>query len=508
MSSWDTYETSGAAAPQPSSEVTIGHTLQGRTDSYSVLEWLGEGCFGRVAKCHAVDQDRIVAVKLLKEQQFKDMEHEVSHVCQMKLEAQSVHDGAAQCPRPQPHKHRVCFLERFEVMGLHCLAFEMLEVDLFSFMSNRDWVPLQLNEIRPIAHQLLVALDALKGLGIVHTDIKPDNIMFSDLEEHPLKVKLIDFGEARKVSQVQLGATLQPCGSRAPEVTLGLPYTEAIDVWGVGCILAFLYLAENLFPVTCEYQAVKRLVTLLGMPPDHLLEAGLYSNNFFTQVQSSNSAAWRLLTAEEYAAKYKTTTEEEHSYFEVPSCLDGLVCNPPENSTAKVEDRKAFLDLLKGLLNMFGDQRLTPSQALQHNYITMGHLQKAELQGYFMISEELMSICPSVDSSLSPLKEDQTSVSDATAESQTDAPKSDTSTGQDSGWESQSQLIMMVKKVSVQTALVLIVEETEGFDGAAEEDVSENEDQICENPGSESEFEEKGDRRVKISQQSQEQEHP
>ncbi|XP_055022173.1 homeodomain-interacting protein kinase 1-like isoform X2 [Boleophthalmus pectinirostris] len=269
MSSWDTYETSGAAAPQHSSEVTIGHTLQGRTDSYSVLQWLGEGCFGRVAKCHAMDQDRIVAVKLLKEQQFKEKEHEVSM-----MEELSVLDPS--------HTNIVCFVEQFEVMGLHCLAFEMLEVDLYSFMSNRNWVPLQLNEIRPIAHQLLVALDALKGLGIVHTDIKPDNIMFVDLQEHSLRVKLIDFGEARKASRVQLGATLQPCGSRAPEVTLGLPYTEAIDVWGVGCILAFLYLADNLFPVTCEYQAVKRLVTLLGMPPDHLLEAGLHSKNFFT----------------------------------------------------------------------------------------------------------------------------------------------------------------------------------------------------------------------------------
>lgn len=45
---------------------------------------------------------------------------------------------------------------------------------------------------------------------------------------------------------------------RAPEIALGLHFTEAIDVWGVGCTLAFLYLADNLFPVDCDFQMVPR----------------------------------------------------------------------------------------------------------------------------------------------------------------------------------------------------------------------------------------------------------
>lgn len=52
---------------------------------------------------------------------------------------------------------------------------------------------------------------------------------------------------------------------RAPEVALGLPFTEAIDVWGVGCVLAFLYLAENLFPVDCEYQMVKNVFNVFKL---------------------------------------------------------------------------------------------------------------------------------------------------------------------------------------------------------------------------------------------------
>ena len=43
---------------------------------------------------------------------------------------------------------------------------------------------------------------------------------------------------------------------RAPEISLGLPFSEAVDVWGVGCVLVFLYLAQNPFSLKCEYQMV------------------------------------------------------------------------------------------------------------------------------------------------------------------------------------------------------------------------------------------------------------
>ena len=62
--------------------------------------------------------------------------------------------------------------------------------------------------------QLLVALDALKGLGIMHTDIKPDNIMLVDAVNQPFRVKLIDFGLALPASAAWPGISLQPRGFR------------------------------------------------------------------------------------------------------------------------------------------------------------------------------------------------------------------------------------------------------------------------------------------------------
>lgn len=57
--------------------------------------------------------------------------------------------------------------------------------------------------------QLLVALDALEYLGIVHSDIKPDNIMVVNAESEPLRVKLIDFGLAFPTSKIWRGMQIQ-----------------------------------------------------------------------------------------------------------------------------------------------------------------------------------------------------------------------------------------------------------------------------------------------------------
>ncbi|GLD45580.1 homeodomain-interacting protein kinase 1-like protein, partial [Lates japonicus] len=337
-------------------EVQVGQTLFSSSSSYSLLEFIGEGCFGKVAKCQNLTTKETVAVKILKKDTdfIKDTEKEVSM-----LKVVSVLNS--------DHTNVVKFFERFEYMGQTCLAFEMLDRSLYELLQERNWKPLSLNEIRPVTKQLLVALDALKELGILHTDIKPDNIMFVNKQDQPFRVKLIDFGEAIPASKVQPGLDLQPVGYRAPEIALGFPFTEAIDVWGVGCTLAFLYLADNLFPVECDYQMMKCMVEVLGQPEDHLLHAGKYTRYY--------SVRRRLLTTpEEFTAVSNVKPGERDSFIELPSSLDDLVNIYPKGEAAEFEDQRAFVDIMKQLLHLDGDHRISPCQALQHYFITMSHL--------------------------------------------------------------------------------------------------------------------------------------
>ena len=60
-----------------------------------------------------------------------------------------------------------------------------------------------------------MALDALRGIGVLHADLHPDNVMFVNRQDQPARIKVINFGQATLASSVQLGAELQPLGYRS-----------------------------------------------------------------------------------------------------------------------------------------------------------------------------------------------------------------------------------------------------------------------------------------------------
>uniref|UniRef100_A0A665UIN9 Protein kinase domain-containing protein n=1 Tax=Echeneis naucrates TaxID=173247 RepID=A0A665UIN9_ECHNA len=161
-------------------------------------------------------------------------------------------------------KNIVRFIDSFRYHHHSCLAFEMLDMSLWDLVNKREWEPLSLNEIRPVTRQLLVAFEALESIGIMHTDLKPDNVMLVNHKDQPFRIKLIDFGLAIHTSEAKIGMRMQATSYRAPEVNLGLPLTESVDMWALGCVMAFLYFGANLFPGSCPYHWMKTVVHLVG----------------------------------------------------------------------------------------------------------------------------------------------------------------------------------------------------------------------------------------------------
>ena len=66
----------------------------------------------------------------------------------------------------------------------------MLEQNLYDFLKQNKFQPLPLKYIRPITHQVLTALLKLKQLGLIHADLKPENIMLLDPVRQPYRVKV------------------------------------------------------------------------------------------------------------------------------------------------------------------------------------------------------------------------------------------------------------------------------------------------------------------------------
>lgn len=190
--------------------------LRGKSCKYLLRNLKGEGSFGKVARCVKLDTMDNVAVKIVKKWSTWSAKKEVNA------------------------------FKRISILHHVCIVLKVLDRSLQDFMIERRCKPLHLSEIRVISQQMLMGLNALKSLGMVHADIKLDNIMLVNHRLHSFRVKLIDFGYAAPVSSVKCGTTIQAIGYRAPEVILGLKMDEATDMWSLACVMEYLFLSQHL----------------------------------------------------------------------------------------------------------------------------------------------------------------------------------------------------------------------------------------------------------------------
>uniref|UniRef100_A0A3P9HUZ1 Protein kinase domain-containing protein n=1 Tax=Oryzias latipes TaxID=8090 RepID=A0A3P9HUZ1_ORYLA len=227
---------------------------------------LGQGSFGKVLHYKIQDTSEDVAVKFIKRKEgLKELKM---------LKKINAFD---------PDKN--CFLkmlDHFEYKSLICVVSEKLDQTLSDIILKRNQRPFDVCELRPVAQQLLVALRALKTIGLVHCDIKLNNVMFVNHQSYPYKVKLIDFGLAREKTSLRRISNIQIVGYKAPEVVFGCPLDEAVDMWSVGCVLAGMYKAKHFYPRTCLYDYIASIIHMQGQPPDNVL----FKDGFFKQNQS------------------------------------------------------------------------------------------------------------------------------------------------------------------------------------------------------------------------------
>ena len=153
--------------------------------------------------------------------------------------------------------------------------------------------------------QVLEGLRDLHRDGYVHCDLKPENILIKSYKK--CEVKIIDLGSSCFRSD-NLSLYVQSRSYRAPEVILGLPYDEKIDLWSLGCILAELCSGEVqssyhyklclytetsnnknscvfqvLFPNEAVAMILARIVAVLGPIETVMLEKGQETDKYFTK---------------------------------------------------------------------------------------------------------------------------------------------------------------------------------------------------------------------------------
>ena len=225
-----------------------------------------------------------------------------------------------------------------------CIAFELLSSNLYEFCKTNGFRGLSLGLCRRFAGQLLRSLRFLRAQRIIHCDLKPENVLL----ERPNKsaIKLVDFGSSCFEDE-RAYTYIQSRFYRAPEVILGTPYDQGIDMWSLGCVLAELYAGRPLFPGENEAEQLARIMEVIGAPPPSALADATRAETFFRRGTGEPKPA---------------TTHTRDGKRRVPGSRDLA-------EVLRCTDR-AFVSFIEKCLRWNARDRLTPERALKHEWIT------------------------------------------------------------------------------------------------------------------------------------------
>ncbi|KAF7522633.1 hypothetical protein PCG10_007353 [Penicillium crustosum] len=344
----------------------LGSEEAGHKNRYLILDVLGQGTFGQVVKCQNLKTGEVVAVKVIK--------NKTAYFNQSMMEVSVLDLLNSKYDKNDDH-HLLRLKDTFIHRQHLCLAFELLSVNLYELIKQNQFRGLSTTLVRVFAQQLLNALSLLNKAHLIHCDLKPENILLKNLES-PI-IKVIDFGSACDERQT-VYTYIQSRFYRSPEVLLGLPYSSAIDMWSLGCIVVELFLGLPLFPGSSEYNQVCRIVEMLGIPPTWMLEMGKQSGEFFEKTQDEfGRKTYRLKSLEQYSREHNTKEQPSKKYFSA-STLEEIIRSypmPRKNMKQAEVDRElnnriAFIDFVRGLLSINPLERWSPQQAKLHPFIT------------------------------------------------------------------------------------------------------------------------------------------
>ncbi len=215
---------------------------------YEVVEWLGEGGAGVVVHARHTETGADVKLKMLHPATVADDLAMARIEREVELTRRLTHPGL----------ERVYDIETYDLVTL--LVSEYIPGHSLQTLLDDEPGPLPADRALRIIMQLTDALAAAHDEGVIHRDLKPDNIIVGAGD----RVRIIDFGVATAEGARQLTAPGMIVGTIdyiAPETWGGKRPTPAADVWALGTIAYRLITGTMPFPVRADfgvYEAVRK----------------------------------------------------------------------------------------------------------------------------------------------------------------------------------------------------------------------------------------------------------
>lgn len=300
-------------------------------------------------------------------------------------------------------KESAFFISFFETyidpqVGEYCIVMPMMESDLHTAILNTPrrapypWEArrypfldrcrklregFSLGKTKKFAEQLLGAAKHMQRKNVVHTDIKPQNILLPSKDGDEIKLADLNAAEHPFTSSKER----QPLYYRSPECTIGHDANFPIDLWSIGCALIEIFTGAVLNQSVCSSETnsnslnAQHLINIAAFVGHHhsvthlasRVKLFLYEYKDDPKKPNYDDAQWQIKAGEvaQYFARSKRTWEEvlspELLQFKQSKCLH------PGEAAALAEDFERFKHFMRRILDPNPDTRYTAEQALQED---------------------------------------------------------------------------------------------------------------------------------------------
>ncbi len=298
--------------PTSPSYQLVGAVLNGR---FKLVRLLGEGGMGAVFEADGIRGEGKRAIKLLHE----ELAHEPQVLNRFLTEAVAVQS------LKHPHVATIYEANRAE-NGTPYLVMELLVgLPLTAFISKREPMTVALGS--QVVHEVLQALKLAHSKGVVHRDLKPDNIFLVRTEQGGYFTKVLDFGIAKVMdvaggmgTKTRTGALLGTPGYMSPEqIKNSKGVDPRSDLWSVGAMFYEMLTGTEPFVADNDFARLTATITSEPRPIEQV---------------APHLAAWgqffRRALAKDPAARFQNAEEMDHSLM----TLAGGAPSVPAWSTA------------------------------------------------------------------------------------------------------------------------------------------------------------------------------
>ncbi len=220
---WIRAALEGKARVESSAKVSLGRGSVVPGTRYRIIRWLGEGGMGVVYEAEHVDLGRKAALKVL----LPDLCRNPEALRMFREEARAA---------SQLGDEFIVDVFDFAELPDGRLLFAMELLEGHSLAHEIEGARLEPSRAIAILRQICKGLAVAHGAGIIHRDVKPDNVALSTRRGRKDAVKILDFGIATIMGEHGDGPI--SAGSPyylAPELVTGLSFDLRVDVYAVGC---------------------------------------------------------------------------------------------------------------------------------------------------------------------------------------------------------------------------------------------------------------------------------